>query len=94
MDGIGRRVALSDVLALDWRTQFDVDFLVHLFLLATWIIWREGGGLKAYVYGFLSIVMGGMFSFPYLLLATYRAQGKPQALLWTYSESWTPSRFK
>lgn len=74
-------VAASDLLALGWRSQFDSDFLVHLIILASWITWREGADLKAYVFGFLSIVMGGMFSFPYLLLATYKARGNVKALL-------------
>ena len=74
-------VAIGDLLALGWRSQFDTDFLVHLFLLATWVVWREGADTRAYVFGFLSIVMGGMFSFPYILHATYKARGEPKALL-------------
>jgi len=74
-------VAINDLLALDWRTQFDFDFIIHLLLLATWVVWREGANAKANVYGFLSIVMGGMFSFPYILLATYKAKAQPRVLL-------------
>ncbi len=74
-------VALADLLALGWRSQFDTDLLIHLFLLATWVVWREGGNGKAYVLGFLSIAMGGMFGFPYLIYASYKARGEPKALL-------------
>jgi len=74
-------VAMADLLALGWRSQFDIDFIVHLFLLATWVTWREGADARAYIFGFLSIVMGGMFSFPYILYATYKAGGEPKALL-------------
>ena len=74
-------VAVTDILALDWRSQFDVDFVIHLLLLATWISWREGFTPKGHVYGFLSIVMGGMFSFPYLIYATYVAEGDPARVL-------------
>lgn len=74
-------VAIADLLALGWRSQFDIDFIVHLFLLATWVTWREGADTRAYVFGFLSIVMGGMFGFPYILYATYKARGEPKALL-------------
>tara|TARA_R110002167_G_scaffold108657_1_gene277357 strand:+ start:4664 stop:5002 length:339 start_codon:yes stop_codon:yes gene_type:complete len=74
-------VAVEDVLALGWRSQFDIDFVIHLFLLATWVVWREAAGTKAYIFGFLSIVMGGMFSFPYILFATYKAGGDPKKLL-------------
>ena len=74
-------VAFGDILALNWRSQFDVDFVIHLLLLATWISWREGFSMKGHVFGFLSIVMGGMFSFPYLLYAIYVAKGDPKRIL-------------
>lgn len=74
-------VAIGDLLEWGWRSQFDFDFIIHLLLLASWVTWREGGSGKAYVFGFLSVVMGGMFSFPYLAYAIYKAQGNPKTLL-------------
>lgn len=74
-------VFFGDLLGLDWRSQFNADFLIHLFLLATWIAWREGFTPKGYVFAFLSIFMGGMFGFPYLLYATYQAKGDPKLVL-------------
>ena len=74
-------VAINDLLALNWRSQFDFDFIIHLLLLASWVVWREGARKRAYVFGFMSIIMGGMFSFPYIIYATYQAKGKPRALL-------------
>jgi len=74
-------VYFGDLIQLDWRSQFNTDFLLHLGLLATWIAWREGFSAKGWLFGVLSIVMGGMFSFPYLLLATYKTHGDPKALL-------------
>lgn len=74
-------VALSDLAALDWRTQFDIDFIIHLLMLAAWVIWREGATAKAYAFGFLSVVMGGMFSFPYIIYASYKARGEVRLLL-------------
>lgn len=74
-------VAIIDLLALNWRTQFDFDFIIHLLLLACWIVWREGANAKAYMLGFLSIIMGGMFSFPYITFAIYKAKAEPKALL-------------
>lgn len=71
----------GDMLNLDWRSQFNTDFLLHLFLLATWISWREGFTIKGHLFGFLSIIMGGMFGFPYILVAIYKAQCDPQKLL-------------
>ena len=74
-------VAVRDLMALDWRSQFNTDFIVHLLLLATWISWREGFTPKGHLFGFLSVVMGGMFSFPYLLHATYVARGDAKRVL-------------
>lgn len=74
-------VAINDLISLNWRSQFDFDFIVHLLLLATWVVWREGATAKAYLFGVLSVVMGGMFSFPYLVYAIIQAKGQPKALL-------------
>lgn len=70
-------VFFGDLSNFDWRSQFNVDFLIHLFLLAIWVCWREGFNFKGYIFGFLCIFLGGMFGFPYLLVATYRAKGDP-----------------
>lgn len=74
-------VVIEDLAALNWRSQFDTDFLVYLLLGATWISWREGFTPKGYAFGFLSVFLGGMFTFPYLLLATYQAGGNSKCVL-------------
>ncbi len=74
-------VYFGDLVAMNWRSQFNFDFLVHLFLLATWISWREGFTTKGHVFGFLSIFLGGMFGFPYILAATYQAKGDPKRIV-------------
>ena len=74
-------VAITDLQAGTWRTQFDVDFIVYLLIVATWISWREGFGLKGLTFGALSVAMGGMFTFPYLLHWTYRARGDWRRML-------------
>lgn len=74
-------VAIEDLLSLNWRSQFDFDFIIHLLLLATWVVWREGATARAYVFGSLSVIMGGMFSFPYIVYAIYAAKGEPKSFL-------------
>jgi len=74
-------VALNDILSLNWRAQFDIDFIVYLVIFAIWVVWREGGATKAYLLGALSIFLGGMFGFPYIIYASYIARGNPKALL-------------
>lgn len=71
----------SDLTALNWRSQFNADLLIHLFLVGWWIGWREGFGLKAYLFWFLSPFLGGMFTFPYVLVVSYRAQGNMAEIL-------------
>lgn len=74
-------VAINDLLALNWRTQFNTDFIIYLLIVAAWISWREGLTAKGYLFGTLSVVLGGMFSFPYILYATYKARGNPNSVL-------------
>ncbi len=75
------KIYFGDIVGNPWRSQFNTDFLIHLFLLCGWIYWREESKVKGAVYGFLSIIMGGMFGFAYLLHATYAAKGDMRALL-------------
>lgn len=74
-------IALQDLIALNWRSQFDFDFVIYLLLSSIWIVWREGATPKAYSYGFLNVFLGGMFGFPYLLLQSYRASGDVRKIL-------------
>jgi len=41
-------IFFGDIANLNWRSQFNVDFLIHLTLFATWILWREGYLLITY----------------------------------------------
>lgn len=34
-------VYFGDILNHLWCTQLNIDFLIHLFLFASWIVWRE-----------------------------------------------------
>jgi hypothetical protein len=74
-------VFFADLVAMDWRTQFNADFLIHLFLLAAWVWWREGCNGRGLLFGFLAISQGGMFGFPYLIYATYKAKGDARAIV-------------
>lgn len=74
-------VAIADLQAMNWRTQFDVDFIIYLLIVATWISWREGFGVKGATLGALSVVLGGMFTFPYLLYWTYKGGSDPNKIL-------------
>jgi hypothetical protein len=74
-------VYFSDLLNLDWRSQFNTDLLIYISLMAIWVTWREGFTPKGFLFGFLNIFLGSLFGCLYLLFATYKAQGNPKVLL-------------
>jgi len=77
-------IYFGDLVGNAWRSQFNTDFLIHLLLLCAWIYWREESKLKGALLGFLSIFMGGMVGFAYLLHATYKANGDARAFMLGY----------
>ncbi|MBD2626839.1 hypothetical protein [Trichormus variabilis] len=74
-------VYFGDLLKLDWRAQFNTDLLIFLSLTAIWVTWREGFTPKGFLLGVVTLVGGAMFVCPYLLFATYKANGDPKELL-------------
>ena len=74
-------VFLSDMLKLNWRSQFNTDLLIALCLFLIWVAWREGFTIKGFLFSLLFMNLGFMFGCPYLLFATYRANGNIKALL-------------
>jgi hypothetical protein len=64
-----------------WRAQFNTDFSVHLLLMALWIVSRERARVRGVLFGIASILLGGAFSFAYILVATFTAQGDVRRLL-------------
>jgi hypothetical protein len=71
-----------------WRAQFYTDFMLHLMPIAAWILWREPSrtaGLLCAAGAF----MGGMFTLPYLLVATLRAKGNIRRLM--LGKHWKPA---
>jgi hypothetical protein len=75
------RVFLTDLFAINWRSQFNTDLVIHLGLIGVWIAWREGFGSTGLVCGVFAVLWGGMFTFPYVLLASYRAEGNVRDIL-------------
>jgi hypothetical protein len=72
-------VYFSDMLKLDWRTQFNTDLFLCLFFI--WVAWREGFTAKGFLFGLMFTILGFMFGCPYLLFATYKANGDIKVLL-------------
>jgi len=68
-------VYFGDILSHPWRTQFNIDFLIHLFLFASWVVWRERSKVIGVICGFLCVFGGGLFGFLYLLLISFKSKG-------------------
>lgn len=71
-----------------WRAQFNTDFLLHVILVAAWIVWREPSRTVGILCA-IGAFFGGVFSLLYLLAALIRAEGDiPRMLL---GKHWRPT---
>jgi hypothetical protein len=74
-------IFFSNIAAVGWPGQFNLDFMGFLGLSAIWVAWRHhfsGGGLALAVVAFVG---GMMFLAPYLLWASAQARGDAEILL-------------
>lgn len=74
-------IFLSDIRALDWRAQFNVDFFAHLLLMGLWVAWRSCFSALGIVLGMACVLGGGLVSLVYLLVAAIRCGGDVRRLL-------------
>ena len=63
-----------------WRAQFNTDFLMHIILFAIWVFYREESKVVGLIAALLSL-LGGLFTFLYLVVAVYRSNGDVKKLL-------------
>lgn len=74
-------IFFGDMAAMTWAGQFNLDFMGFLTLSGLWLAWRHHfspGGLVLGVLGFF----GGMSVLaPYLLLASFKANGDMKEIL-------------
>ena len=68
-------VYFGDILIHPWRTQFNIDFIIHLFLFASWVVWRERSKVMGLICGILCVFGGGLFDFLYLLFISLQSKG-------------------
>jgi hypothetical protein len=69
--GVAGDIFFAD-LSHPWRGQFNLDFLGHLLLVAAWLVWSASSRTLGIAYGLLAILGGGLFTFAYLLVQTFR----------------------
>jgi len=70
----------GDMAAMTWPGQFNLDFMCFLILSGLWLAWRHHFSLGGLVLGVLGLFGGIMFLAPYLLIASFRANGDMRIL--------------
>jgi hypothetical protein len=64
-----------------WRGQFNTDFGLHLLMVGAWMIYRARTLALGLLWGVLAVVLGGAFTFAYLLIVSVQVEGDARKLL-------------
>jgi hypothetical protein len=68
-------------MAHPWRAQFNIDFLLHLLLVGTWMVWSNANRALGLVFALLAATGGAMFTFAYLLIRSFQTGGNIKQIL-------------
>ena len=68
-------IFFGDMTAMTWPGQFNFDFLCFLILSGLWLAWRHRFSPGGIILGVLGLFGGIMVLAPYLLIASYKANG-------------------
>jgi len=74
-------IFFSNIAAMTWLGQFNFDFTTFLALSGLWLAWRHHFSAGGLVLGVLGFFGGMMVLAPYLLYASYQANGDVRILL-------------
>ena len=74
-------IFVSNIAAMSWTGQFNVDFMSFLGLSGFWVAWRHQFRGSAIALGVVAFFGGMMFLAPYLLWASAQAGGDARVLL-------------
>jgi hypothetical protein len=74
-------VFFVDIATMTWPGQFNFDFMTFLLLSGLWLAWRNNFSVAGLVLGMIGVFGGMMFLAPYLLYASFQAQGDIKVLL-------------
>ena len=74
-------VFFGDIASLTWPGQFNSDFLCFLLLSGLWLSWRHQFSFSGLLLGLAGVFGGILLLAPYLLIASYRADGDIKILL-------------
>jgi hypothetical protein len=74
-------VFISNLQQLDWSGQFNLDFSFMLMLSALWVMWRHQFSGVGVLLGLTALVGGILFLSSYLIIQSFRLDGKVVPLL-------------
>ncbi len=64
-----------------WRAQFNTDFVVHLLLVAAWMIYRARSWAAGLICAALAVFVGGVFTLAYVLVISILAKGDMRTVM-------------
>ncbi|MBA3010008.1 MAG: hypothetical protein FP812_07205 [Desulfobacula sp.] len=74
-------IFFGDIASLTWSGQFNFDFMCFLMLSGLWLAWRHDFSPGGLLLGLIGVFGGIMLLAPYLLWASYKANGDIKVLL-------------
>ncbi|WP_020599242.1 hypothetical protein [Spirosoma panaciterrae] len=72
---------LSDIQAVNWNGQFNLDFSCYLLLSGLWIMWRNKFATPSLVLALVAAIIGIMLFAPYLLYLIVTEKGNLKNVL-------------
>ena len=74
-------IFFGDMAAMTWPGQFNLDFTCLLAFSGLWLAWRHHFSVGGLALGLLGFVGGTLVLAPYLLIASFKANGNVTELL-------------
>ncbi|RPH48848.1 MAG: hypothetical protein EHM85_15845 [Desulfobacteraceae bacterium] len=74
-------IFFGDMASLTWPGQFNADFICFLILSGLWVAWRNQFSPVGLVLLPISVFFGISFLAPYLLFASFKANGDMKEIL-------------
>ena len=74
-------IFFGDIASWTWPGQFNLDFLLMLFLSASWTAWRNGFSPAGIGLAFLAFFGGAGFLLPYLTWLAWKHDGDTRLVL-------------
>ncbi len=75
------QVFFSNITALNWNGQFNLDFSCYLLLSGLWIMWRNKFSTKSIILGIIASIIGIIVFAPYILYLLQKEKGDLQKVL-------------